>query len=95
MADVYLFHKKIDTLNLTIPYLIKKLKLDFEDFFVTNHDYRITHHCSKIDKNMLYMFEADGIWNREGGGHLTYKTTIDKNNTNPIKNITLELIDKE
>ena len=59
-----------------------------EDIVADNHNYYIYQKCA--DNNQLIKYRIDvtgGIWNRSGGGHLTFRGSLNKNNDSPIKYI--------
>ena len=59
-----------------------------EDIVADNHNYYIYQKCP--DNNQLIKYRIDvtgGIWNRSGGGHLTFRGSLNENNDSPIEYI--------
>lgn len=64
---------------------------DYGDFRIGDYYYRISTTCAERGVVLNYFFDAIGGWNYGGGGHLRYKTDVDKNNTNLITRIAADL----
>lgn len=79
----------------TVQDLIDRSQYDYQDFQISSRSYEMTTECIRTGIKLDYYFAASGGWNYGGGGHLQYKTNINRNNDNVITRVSLQLAGKE
>jgi len=57
--------------NMRVMDFFENSEFGLDDFRITNYGYELDYGCDS--KKMRYHFEANGVWLRKGGGHLTFK----------------------
>jgi len=60
---------------------------DYDDFKVSDYSYQYMEKCPGTYTTLSSYFESRGGWNYGGGGHLRYKTTINRENENTVSRI--------
>lgn len=63
---------------------------EYNDAKINSHSYRFDENCKNSSASISYYLDAPGGWNYEGEGHLRYKTTVNKNNSNTISRIAFQ-----
>ena len=89
--DYILFNGVPINHSTSVKDFFERSTYEFGDFEISSHSYKISTTCEEQGVVIDYFFDAIGGWNYGGGGHLRYKTDIDKNNQNLITRISVDL----
>lgn len=75
--------------DMSFNKFIESSRFSYDDFSVDDHGYKYTQPCTTPDVSWLYSFSVQGGWLYSGGGHLQYKTEINRNNSNLVESISV------
>ena len=88
--DVFLFDGiPLDSAS-SIQSLIERSVYEYDDFGISDRGYSIVKECGDPARKVRYFFSSEGGWNYGGGGHLKFKTEINRKNENLIRYVAVE-----
>lgn len=76
--------------DTTIRSFFDLSEYEYSDAKISSHSYQFDESCQNSSAIISYYFDASGGWNYEGEGHLRYKTTVNRNNSNTISRIAFQ-----
>jgi len=90
--DIFLFDGIPLDDESSIQDLIDRSIYNYDDFGVSDRGYNIVKDCDASNQKVRYFFSVEGGWDYGGGGHLRYKTGINKDNDNVIRYMGVEYL---
>lgn len=88
--DIFLFNGIPLNNESSIQDLIDRSIYEYADFSISDRGYSILEACGDSGRKIRYFFSVEGGWIYGGGGHLRYKTDVNKENENLIKYVGVE-----